>query len=66
MSKIWDHILDNNFRILFKFVFLDDLNFELKLQFVGVLDHLTESDIWNQFNLRDFSLKLDFIVPFDI
>lgn len=45
MSKIWDHILDNNFRILFKFVFLDDLNFELKLQFVGVLDHLTESDI---------------------
>lgn len=66
MSKIWDHILDNNFRILFKFVFLDDLNFELKLQFVGVLDHLTESDIWNQFNFRDFSLKLDFIVPFDI
>lgn len=66
MSKIWDHILDNNFRILFKFVFLDDLNFELKLQFVGVLDHLTESDIWNLFNFRDFSLKLDFIVPFDI
>lgn len=39
MSKIWEHILDNNFRILFKFVFLNDLNFELKLQVMGALDH---------------------------
>lgn len=45
MSTIWEHIFKQNFEIIIKDVFLEFLNFQLKLQVLGVLAHLTKNGI---------------------